>query len=92
MPANEIAQELKSRLLDEAIGYLQGKSQVGILLSGGMDSRMLAGVIRELQLRGDWSGQVIAFTWGVDGSRDVKYAQQITRMFSWGMGSFKVRC
>jgi len=83
MPANEIAQELKSRLLDEAIGYLQGKSQVGILLSGGMDSRMLAGVIRELQLRGDWSGQVIAFTWGVDGSRDVKYAQQITRMFSW---------
>ncbi len=36
-----------------------------------MDSRMLAGVIRELQLRGDWSGQVIAFTWGVDGSRDV---------------------
>lgn len=53
MPANEIAQELKSRLLDEAIGYLQGKSQVGILLSGGMDSRMLAGVIRELQLRGD---------------------------------------
>ena len=83
MPANEIAQELKSRLLNEAIGYLQGKSQVGILLSGGMDSRMLAGVIRELQLKGDWNGQVIAFTWGLDGSRDVKYAEQIARMFSW---------
>ena len=83
MPASEIAQELKSRLLNEAIGYLQRKSQVGILLSGGMDSRMLAGVIRELQLRGDWCGQVIAFTWGVDGSRDVKYAQQIAREYSW---------
>lgn len=83
MAADEIARELKSRLLNEAIGYLQGKSQVGILLSGGMDSRMLAGIIRELQLKGDWGGQVIAFTWGVDGSRDVKYAEQIARKFSW---------
>jgi len=83
MPANEIAQELKSRLLDEAIGYLQGKAQVGILLSGGMDSRILAGVVRELQLKGDWSGRVVAFTWGVDGTRDVRYAQQIARTFSW---------
>ena len=36
-----------------------------------------------MQLRGDWCGQVIAFTWGVDGSRDVKYAQQIAREYSW---------
>ena len=39
MPTCEIAKELKSRLLNEAIGYLQGKPLVGILLSGGMDSR-----------------------------------------------------
>lgn len=43
---------------------------------------MLASVIRELQLEGDWGGQVIASTWGVDDSRDVKYAEQIARKFS----------
>lgn len=83
MPAAEIARELKMRLLDEVINYLHGKKQIGILLSGGMDSRILAGIVKELQLRGEWNGQVTAFTWGVKGSRDVEYAQKIAGTFSW---------
>ncbi len=79
----EIALNLKERLLDEAINYLNNKKQVGILLSGGMDSRILAGIVKELQLRGEWTGQVIAFTWGIKGSRDVEYAQKIAAMLSW---------
>lgn len=83
MPVNEIAKELKLRLQNEIISYLQVNSRVGILLSGGMDSRILAGVIRELQLKGDWNGQVTAFTWGINNCRDVKYARKIASMFSW---------
>ena len=40
--------KLKAALLDEAKGYIKDKKNIGILLSGGMDSRVLAGIIREL--------------------------------------------
>lgn len=83
IPAEEVARELRKRLLHETRGYVLDKKRIGILLSGGMDSRVLAGIVRDIQLRGEWNGQVIAFTWGVDGSRDVEYARRISDRFSW---------
>src|SRR5690554_5374547 len=41
-----IAKEMKERLQDEALSFLKDKGKIGILLSGGMDSRVVAAVIR----------------------------------------------
>lgn len=75
--------KLKIALLDEASEYISGYSTVGILLSGGMDSRIVAGVLRELQLKKDSSFRVVALTWGLKESRDVVYAQRIAQQFDW---------
>lgn len=74
---------LKDALIAEARGYLKGKKNIGILLSGGMDSRVLAGVIREIQLRESPEIKVIGLTWGAPNSRDVVYAQRIVQKFGW---------
>ena len=48
---NSFTIKLKVALLDEARGYIKDKKNIGILLSGGMDSRVLAGIIREIKLK-----------------------------------------
>lgn len=83
LSSDEIAKELKKRLYQEALGFVQGKNTIGILLSGGMDSRIVAAVIRQLQLDCEFTGQVIALTWGVEGVRDVVYSQRIAQKFGW---------
>jgi hypothetical protein len=76
-------EQFKSRLHSELGDYVCGRARIGILLSGGMDSRMLAGLLRELQLSREFAGNVVAFTWGLPGSRDVSYAQEIARRYAW---------
>ena len=75
--------KLKNALLAEARTYIQNKNNIGILLSGGMDSRVLAGVIREIQLKERPEINVICLTWGSSSSRDVVYAQRIAKQFGW---------
>ena len=75
--------KLKNSLVDEARDYIKGKKNIGILLSGGMDSRVLAGVIRELQLTERKEINVVCLTWGASDSRDVVYAQRIAKQFGW---------
>lgn len=79
----EFIKTLKNSLLDEAREFISNKKSVGILLSGGMDSRVLAGIIRELQVRDSLPINVIALTWGSKSSRDVIYAQRIANKFGW---------
>jgi hypothetical protein len=79
--------DLYSALLNEARGYLDGAHAVGILLSGGMDSRVLAGVVRALQEEGG-AFSVVGLTWGQEGSRDVIYANRITERFGWDWRHF----
>ena len=43
-----IADEFFDRLCDEIFSYVEGKLSIGILLSGGMDSRIVAGVLDHL--------------------------------------------
>lgn len=81
--ANDIAVKLKIELLKEAMAFLDGKKTVGILLSGGMDSRIVAGIIRQLQVDGDYNGNVIVLSWGLPNSRDVIYSQRIASRFAW---------
>lgn len=80
---NEGAARLKDALRHEALGYLAGRRSAGILLSGGLDSRIVAGTVRELQLSGEYAGKVVALTWGLEESRDVAYARDIARRYGW---------
>lgn len=79
----EVSKMLDALLCGEAMEFLEGKSSVGLLLSGGMDSRVVAGILRKLQLREDYTGSICAITWGVPRSRDLSYAQRIAKEFGW---------
>lgn len=79
----EASLKLQQHLRDEALAFIYGKNTIGILLSGGMDSRIVAGVVRQLQEEGEFLGDVVALTWGVEGCRDVLYAQEIAKAFDW---------
>lgn len=86
----QVALELGRRLRDEALAFLAGKKTIGILLSGGMDSRIVAGLVRQLQQAGDFNGDVVALTWGTLESRDVLYAQRIAQVFGWEYVQFSL--
>lgn len=73
---------LKAALLQEAADYIGDKKSIGILLSGGMDSRIVAGVVRELQ-ENNHKINVVGITWGNANSRDVVYSQRICEQFGW---------
>ncbi|MCO8048559.1 asparagine synthase-related protein [Acinetobacter towneri] len=82
--------KLKNALLNEASEYLVGKKNIGILLSGGMDSRILAGVLRELELKSDKAINIIALSWGDQNSRDVIYAHRIAKKFNWDIKHYPI--
>ena len=82
-PAKLVAERLKSALKDELGQLLAGSNAAGILLSGGFDSRIVAGIVRELQLEGGFRGEAVALAWGEDDWRDVKYARDIARRYGW---------
>lgn len=75
--------ELKSALLQEVSQYIQGNKNIGILLSGGMDSRVLAGIVKEYQSTYDPHINITCITWGEANSRDVLYAQKIALQLAW---------
>jgi len=84
----EFVPRLIEALLKEADSYVGHLETVGILLSGGMDSRVTAGVLRQLQLTAGVPNRVVAITWGREDSRDVIYAGRIARLFNWEMIHF----
>lgn len=82
--APQIAGRFLDAALDELRGYLAGPEQrVFVLLSGGMDSRVFAAMLRRLELDGELTRPVCAVTWGIDGCRDVLYARRLADMFGW---------
>ncbi|GGJ95059.1 hypothetical protein GCM10007063_16990 [Lentibacillus kapialis] len=90
MDPKEAAIKLKEILYEEVLKYVGETQKVGILLSGGMDSRILAGVLREAQLNRDFNGQVIAYNWGMFDSRDVWYAKKIAEEYDWDYKHFSL--
>ena len=87
---DKISEELKKRLINEALEFVKDKSVVGVLLSGGMDSRVVASVIRELQISGKYMGKVVVLSWGLKNSRDVAYSQRVAKLFAWEYRYFKL--
>lgn len=83
MPEAEVAAQLFAKLQEEILGYCKGCSTVGLLLSGGMDSRIVAGVLDYLLKTRQFSANVVAITWGMEQTRDVLYARQIAERLGW---------
>ena len=78
-----IAAELRQCLEEELLAYVDGAKRVWILLSGGLDSRIVAGILAHFQKVGLLNVEVHTATWGRDLSRDVIYAQRIADHFEW---------
>ncbi|UOQ95065.1 asparagine synthase-related protein [Halobacillus shinanisalinarum] len=79
---------LKELLYEEILNYIADAKRVGILLSGGMDSRILAGLLKETQINKEFSGDVVVYNWGVSDSRDVWYAKRIAEEYNWDYKHF----
>lgn len=78
--ANKFYQLLEKELLD----YIAPFKNIGILLTGGMDSRIVAAVLKNLFSKGLVENKRIkAFTWGLSDSRDVVYANRIADLYGW---------
>lgn len=87
----EIAEELYVALRREIAEYVKGSKTIGILLSGGMDSRVVASVLKEIQK--ETSGfTVVALCWGNPNSRDPVYAKRIAERYDWDCRHFAVTC
>lgn len=87
----KIAIEFFQRICDEIKNYIGSKKRIGILLSGGMDSRIVAGALDYLIKTKELEGvNITGFTWGNEGSRDVVYAKEITSRLNWGWRHYKV--
>ena len=84
-----IAKELYEKLKIEIISYIGDKENIGILLSGGMDSRVVATILNDLIIDG-FKLNVTAITWGIKDSRDVIYAQKISKILQWKWKYFEL--
>lgn len=85
-----IADNLYNLLEEELLSYCYDKSSVGLLISGGMDSRITAGILNNLIRKGVLKCKVLAITWGIENSRDVIYAEKIAKRFRWEWRHFQV--
>jgi asparagine synthase (glutamine-hydrolysing) len=76
----QIADELLRRLGEEMLRACQGRREVYVLLSGGLDSRIVAGVLARLVREGRLDARPTAMTWGLADSRDTVYGREAARI------------
>ncbi|MCF6351249.1 MAG: asparagine synthase-related protein [Flavobacteriaceae bacterium] len=90
--AIKIAKTLYKKLQVEMLSYISTKKNIGILLSGGMDSRIVLGILNSLIKENKTAKniQIKAFTWGVKDSRDVIYAKKIADKYNINLAHFEV--
>jgi asparagine synthase (glutamine-hydrolysing) len=84
-PVEKTAETLYGLLSDEVMEVCSGRKEVYVLLSGGLDSRIVAGVLHRLLDEGRLSCKVIAVTWGLPDCRDVHYGRAAATVlgFEW---------
>lgn len=79
-----IAEQLFKKICTEIEEYIGNKKNIGVLLSGGMDSRMVAGALDFLIKNKSLEDiNVTALTWGNTDSRDVVYSKEIASRLGW---------
>lgn len=74
----------------EIITYIGTAKKIGILLTGGMDSRVVAAIVNKLNNEKRINVTVRALTWGMENSRDIVYAKEIATKYHWKSKSFKL--
>ena len=70
-----IGRRLFELMCEEAETACQNRDKVYILLSGGLDSRVIAGVVHHLLKTGRIRSEIEAVTWGIKDCRDVYFGQ-----------------
>ena len=79
-----VAERLNSLLQEEAERVCNQRDEIYILLSGGLDSRIVAGILYELREKGILKTNPIGLTWGLEDSRDVQYAKATAEILGFG--------
>lgn len=87
---DKIAQNLERLLENELLSYIHQAKKVGVLLSGGMDSRILAAILHNLQNKHSLNIEITGLTWGMIDSRDVVYAKTIADLLNWNWKHFEL--
>ncbi|MFX0202447.1 MAG: asparagine synthase-related protein, partial [Candidatus Hodarchaeota archaeon] len=84
-PTAQIATNFDQLLYNEAFEVCEGRREIYVLLSGGLDSRIVAGTIAKLYKEGKLATKPIAVTWGLEDSRDVAYGRMVAEIlgFEW---------
>lgn len=85
MKPAKVATRLGDLLYDEASQVCRDTDDVYLLLSGGLDSRIVAGVLARLYRDGKLKRKPIGVTWGLEQSRDVVYGRRVAEIvgFDW---------
>ncbi len=77
----EFAKKLRELLEEELWDVSRNAKRLWLLLSGGLDSRVVAGILK--QLESSIGCSIACVTWGQDSSRDVEYARRIALRYGW---------
>lgn len=72
---DELAEALHGHLMTALKRQLRGVNKLLLPISGGLDSRTMAGLLHQ----SSFSGDVLAYSYGQPGSRDVRYGRAIAR-------------
>jgi hypothetical protein len=75
------ARQLIALLEEELLAVAQNHPKIWLLLTGGLDSRVVAGILKRIESR--LTGPIACVTWGLPDSRDVAYARQIATWYDW---------
>jgi asparagine synthase (glutamine-hydrolysing) len=79
-----VAKRLNYLLQEEATRVCHNRDEIYILLSGGLDSRIVAGVLYQIKAKGRLKTDPVCLTWGLENSRDVQYAKATADMLGFG--------
>ncbi len=82
--AVQIAGDLNNLLTKEALRVCEGRKEIYLLLSGGLDSRIVAGILAKLYHEGRLAAKPVGVTWGLDDSRDVVYGRMVADILGLG--------
>jgi hypothetical protein len=80
MSGRQAAEELYRLLKEETREVCAGRGEVYILLSGGLDSRIVAAVTADLTREGSMKKLPVGVTWGMADSRDVAYGREVAKI------------
>lgn len=80
-PAKAVAHRLQELLEEELITVAQKTKKILLLLTGGLDSRVIAGILKKIEP--GLQAEIKCVTWGLSESRDVVYARKIAHWYDW---------